>query len=547
LLNLLAFDIANAAKTLIGIGGLIFVHELGHFLVGRWCGVRAEAFSIGFGPVLLRWQPGETEYRLSAIPLGGYVKFLGESTEDGAMEALENAAPASHAPRDPVRDRSAAGLDPRSFHAASYPRKVAIMLAGVTMNVIAAFLLFVCAFQSGVQVIAPVVGAVTPGLPAEKAGLRPGDRVVTLNGYRVLDFEDVAHETAVADEADVVVLRDGVELPPIRVPTIYSEEQGHRVMGISPPRDFSGDVGIAPGAAGDAPVPAGIVHVVSVDGRPVADLTEALKVHRAAQGPTVRWSFSSEKGPSAVDLPARVWRLGVAPRQEDAPGEGLLVSTEVDGTSTGPARSAGLPPRARILSADGEPVKDIAGLKKAVTAAGEAGREVAIRWRPAEGGTETETGVRPARSERPEDLGIGTPYLRDTVREENVLSAAVLGLDRTHRWVTRILSTLRALVTGGVSARKLQGPLKLAQSTYETADTGWQYLLLFLGMISMNLAVLNVLPVPLLDGGQLALITAEKLRGRPLPERVVEGIQWTGLALLLSFTLFVIVNDIRSF
>jgi RIP metalloprotease RseP len=87
----------------------------------------------------------------------------------------------------------------------------------------------------------------------------------------------------------------------------------------------------------------------------------------------------------------------------------------------------------------------------------------------------------------------------------------------------------------------------IAKLTYSTAESSWGHLFLFLGMISMNLAVLNVLPVPLLDGGQLALITAEKLRGRPLPERVVEGIQWTGLALLLSFTLFVIVNDIRSF
>src|SRR5262245_60217086 len=177
--------VVNIAKSVLGIGALIFVHELGHFLVGRWCGVHAEAFSIGFGPVLFKWKgrpkwPDRpdfvTEYRLSAIPLGGYVKFLGENP-DGRGEP-----------------------DPRTVQAATYPRKVAIMLAGVTMNVITSFLLFATTFLVGWETNPPVVGEVVPGLPAWEAGLRPGDEFVTIGGRRVLDFMDVKQETVFADE-----------------------------------------------------------------------------------------------------------------------------------------------------------------------------------------------------------------------------------------------------------------------------------------------------------------------------------------------------------
>ena len=159
----------NVIKTVLGIGGLIFVHELGHFLVGRLCGVRAEIFSIGFGPAIWKWQPGETEYRLAPIPLGGYVKFLGESPDEGVTT-------------------------PDSFQAATFPRKAAIMLAGVTMNVIAAFALFVWTFSIGVELPAPVVGAVVPGSPAWVYGLQPGDEVVTIDGRAILDFSDIVQD-----------------------------------------------------------------------------------------------------------------------------------------------------------------------------------------------------------------------------------------------------------------------------------------------------------------------------------------------------------------
>ena len=523
MLSLLAFDIANAAKTILGIGGLIFVHELGHFLVGRMCGVRAEAFSIGFGPVIAKWQPGETEYRLSAVPLGGYVKFLGENPDERG-------------------DR-----DPRSFFAATYPRKAAIMLAGVTMNVIAAFVLFVLAFSGGVDVPAPVIGSLVPGKPAEIAGLLPGDRILTIDGKRIIDFNDVVQETAFSEEIDVVVERDGRTMPAVRIRTSLSEGGIHQI-GVGPALDDTGLVipleGLAAHAAGLRPLD----RVVAIDGTAVSSLAAAWKLHTAAQDPPT-WTVERQGARVEVRLSNLVWRIGVAPEPDPAPHpNGLLVATSSSGELAGPAADAGLPALCRIVTLDGAPVSTLEDVRAAVAVAGPANREIVIGWTPPEGGATTLSRARPrsATQSNPEEAGIHRPARVDRVHETNVIRALGLGVDRTHRWVMRIFATLRSLFTGGVSAKQLQGPVALAKATYDTAEHGWADLFLFLGMISMNLAVLNVLPVPLLDGGQLAIITAEKIRGKPLPERVLEVIQWSGLILLLSFMLFVIVNDIRK-
>ena len=525
MLNLLALDVANAAQTVLGIGGLIFFHELGHFLVGRMCGVKAEAFSIGFGPVIAKWQPGETEYRLSVIPLGGYVKFLGENPDERGETS------------------------PRSFFAATYPRKAAIMLAGVTMNVIVAFLLFVAAFSKGVEMVSPVIGSVQPGQPAAAAGLLPGDRILSIDGNRILDFGDVVQETILSEQVTLVVQRDGADLPPLTIRTTKSDDGTHRI-GIAPPEDRSGLVIASPGTPADA---AGVQpgdRVVAVGGSPVSGMDAAWKRHTETTAATARWTF--ERGDAGervdADMPTAAWRLGVALVPDAPEGRGVLVTTDTGTSPAGAASVAGLPAKLRIVRIDETPTAVFDDVRKAVAVAGDAGRALEIVWIPEAGGDEVKTEVRPrsVRYAEPGDLGLVLPSARETVREPNFGRAALLGLERTHRWVMRIFATLRSLFTGGVSAKKLQGPVALSKATYQTADAGWPYLFLFLGMISMNLAVLNVLPVPLLDGGQLALITIEKIRGRPLPERVLEGVQWSGLILLLSFMAYIVVNDIRN-
>ena len=161
-----SFSLANISSMLLvalGLGLVIFIHELGHFAVAKWCGVKVERFSIGFGPVLWRVTRGETEYALSAIPFGGYVKMLGQDDADPSQMADDRIA-----------------KDPRSYTAKSVPQRIAIISAGVINNMVSAVVFFVIAFMLGVQYQPAIVGNVVPGMPAWKAGLRQGDTMVSV-------------------------------------------------------------------------------------------------------------------------------------------------------------------------------------------------------------------------------------------------------------------------------------------------------------------------------------------------------------------------------
>jgi regulator of sigma E protease len=595
--------VVNIAKSVVGIGALIFVHELGHFLVGRWCGVHAEAFSIGFGPVLVRWRgkprdparPEQTtEYRLSAIPLGGYVKFLGENPDERGER------------------------DPKSFHAATYPRKVAIMLAGVTMNVLAAFVLFSVTYAAGWETLPAVAGQVTPGGPAWEHGVRKGDEFVTIDGNRIIAFTDIQQEAVTANELEVVLRRDGALLPPMRLPT-RDLGAGLRQIGVGPAMRTDGTLLVeAEGRAGRAGFATGD-RVLAVDGNPVAGFEDAEKAVKKARRDTV-WTLERDGvrrdvtlpwatldqalvgvelslpwdhivvqrgGPAATaglatgDRAVKVGDVEVTPfvnvRKliEDASVTGALEVQRGDRTipvalpsgadrkafaesvfvqpaasgevhawpieGASAARDAGLPDGCALVEADGKPVKVTQDFRSAVQTAFKEHRAVSVKWRDA-AGIETTTPITP---EPIADLGDMFPQPETKVfREANPFAAAALAADRTVRWVDRIFSTLGSLFSGGLGADKLSGPLGISTQTYSSAKSSWADFLLFLGMISMNLAVLNVLPVPLLDGGQLAVHTIERIRRKPIPEKVLEGVMWAGLVLLLGLVVYVTRNDI---
>lgn len=593
----------NLAKTVLGIGSLIFVHELGHFLVGRWCGVHPEAFSIGFGPVLMKWRgkprdpsrPDQTtEYRLSAIPLGGYVKFLGENPDERGER------------------------DPKSFHAATYPRKVAIMLAGVTMNVIAAFVLFAVTYTAGWETVPGVAGEVLPGMPAWEHGVQKGDEFVTIDGDRVLDYDDILQTTVNSDEVEVVLRRDGRLLPPMRIPTQVGGG-GLRQIGVGGPAREDGTIAVDDdGMAARAGFATGD-RVVAVDGTAVTSFDDAKKLHRKARRDTVwtleragvrrdvtlPWATTAQGlisveisppsdrivvqqgGPAAKagletgDRVVSVGGVAIKPSVrakkliDDASVAGALVVRRGDGDVSvplpsgdarkafadsietqraekgdihtwlaegdGPARAARLPDGCAVLEADGKPVKAATDLQGAVQKAFAEKRAVSIRWSD-DAGAEGTTQVTPQGAP---DLGdMGAAAVTYVFRESNPIAAAGLAADRTVRWVERIFGTLASVFSGGVGADKLSGPVMISKLTYNSAKSSWGHLFLFLGMISMNLAVLNVLPIPLLDGGQLAVHTIERIRRKPIPERVLEGVMWAGLVLLLGLVVYVTRNDI---
>jgi len=201
-------------------------------------------------------------------------------------------------------------------------------------------------------------------------------------------------------------------------------------------------------------------------------------------------------------------------------------------------------PGSEILKIDGRSIGSFEQIVSAVQSAQERGAPLTVTWRQPDGTERAAVPITPSIVHEP-DLGGIVPVLASvTVREPNVLKAMVLGVERTHRWVMRILSTLRSMIEGKIGRKVLAGPVAIARATYLKAEQGPSYLFLWLGVISMNLAVLNLLPIPLLDGGQILVLTAERVRGKPIPERVLEGVQWAGLAVILGLMVFVLSNDI---
>src|SRR5262245_12582950 len=181
----------------VALGALVFVHELGHFLVAKRSGVRVQRFSIGFGPVIFSWRRGETEYAVSAIPMGGYVKMLGEDDEDEPGVAME---------------------PERAFSTQPVWKRAAIVGAGPTMNFVFAFIMYTALFATiGVELPSnePRVGGVSAGMPAETAGLKPNDRVVSIDGQPIATWTELSSlvQASHGRTLHMVVERDGAQLP----------------------------------------------------------------------------------------------------------------------------------------------------------------------------------------------------------------------------------------------------------------------------------------------------------------------------------------------
>ncbi|MBI5014612.1 MAG: RIP metalloprotease RseP [Deltaproteobacteria bacterium] len=340
---------------LVLLGILIFVHELGHFLVAKRLGIRVLKFSLGFGPRIFGWQRGDTEYAVSAVPLGGYVKLYGEDPDEEL----------------PPEDRAA------SFSARGVGHRLATVAAGPSMNLLLAVVVFSVLSFFGTPVLLPVVGEVSSGMPAAGAGLQPGDRISAVNGRAVGSWDEMAE-----------------------------------AIGSSSGRELG------------------------------------LTVHRGAETLTVR----------------------VQPTRREA--------------------------------------KNLFG-------------EV---------------------EERPV-IGISPSGAVENQRSPAWM-APWIGLRETGRWTWMTLEVLGKMAAGRVSPRTLGGPIAIAKMAGDTAQTGPLNFLFLIAILSVNLAVLNLLPIPVLDGGHLFFFLVEAVRGRPVSVKFREAAQQVGLMILLLLMAFVMYNDV---
>jgi regulator of sigma E protease len=441
---------------IVVLGVLVFVHEAGHFIAAKWAGIYVHRFSLGLGPPIrpLTFRKGETEYSISWLPLGGYVKMASRE-EDATSSALEGGALEAPVPPD------------RMFEAKPVWKRMIVILAGVTMNALFAWFLYsFLAVKNGRQIdpvtsVGRVVDSLLPPEAQAFSQIRPGTRIVSINGKPVTSWDDVVQGIANSSEPAIrLTLDDGSVLTaPIHPDAI--EQRLKTAQAIQPYRvPVVGQVLPGRPAARAGVEPGDTIR--AVDGRPVAqwyDLLDVLEKNGAR--------------PITLDV-ARA-----------AGYERLRITPYIDSVE-GPNGS--LQPIARI-------------------------------------------GVALGGDFRSEPLTLG--------------QAVVEGWHATVSASTQIVRTVRGLFSGRISKREVGGPILIGQLAGESARLGLDAFLAFMALISINLAVLNLLPVPVLDGGQFLFLVAEGLARRPLPLKLRERLTMVGLVLIVLLMGLAFSNDLR--
>ena len=446
--------VINILSFVVVLGVLIFVHELGHFMAAKAAGIYVHRFSIGMGPAIkaLSFRRGETEYVISWLPLGGYVKMA--SREEDPAAVLEGGAGGAEVPPDRVMEAKPIWV------------RMIVMLAGVTMNVLFAWLLFSgLTYANGVTVVpVTVVGRVhRDSLPAgaeELARLQVGDSITRVAGRPVTSWQDI-QETFMTTSADSFTIE--VEgKPPVMV-RIHRDALETRLRAQSAVWPFLVPVVglVNPGQpAAKAGMRVGDT-LLAIDGEPIGQREDAIDLIERRPDRDVRITVGRAEG--RIDLMAHT----VSDVVKDSAGE----------------RAAG---KLRI------------------------GFASPVRHEPA---------------------GLGT--------------ALVSGAKETLAGSTQIVRVVRGMISGRVSTREVGGPIAIGMAAGQAAKLGLSVFLGFMALISVNLAVLNLLPIPVLDGGQVLFLLGEAVLRRPLSVKIRERLTVVGLILILMLTILAFSNDIR--
>jgi regulator of sigma E protease len=686
----------------LGLGFVIFVHELGHFLVAKACGVKCDKFYIGFDipmPKILGWQIpsklvhfqwGETEYGVGILPLGGYVKMLGQDDDPRNADAESSRM---HV----VGEDGQTKLDPRSFPAKSVPARMAIISAGVIMNLIFAVILAAIAYRLGVPEVPAVIGTTSPGGPAWAAGIEPGSQIIQLGKsgepYEHLRFDDLRYAVVVTGSnrnlpiqvrtpAGIPVwfeLRPSDRLKPlVNTPTLgVGQQMTRKVEGSSKSKlDWRQPATSVPLEDGDL--------IVAVDGQPVDADSQLVEI--LASRPTGRITVTIERTPkpaadqvankSAAEktplaaqrlevevepLPMRelgvTMKMGpiVAVRKgspaEDAgfqvddvivkvngepagdplslgqrlspqsvPAEPLSITVSRNGKNGKPtevtlevsrvlaqqfhnaylaggpaaiesvgvafdilpvvaelsaaAVDSGLQPGDVITHAEFVPASDEARAAESavfhpkatpfepieIDAKVKTWTSVATRLQAAHPetkvkltfvrGKEKKTallGSQLAQTHFDEARGINFVGLTEIRTAENWSSAFSLGFRETRERLKEVLGVLTSLFSGNLSPTNISGPMGIFAAASSFAAEGVPKMLIFLTLLSANLAVLNFLPIPALDGGHMLFLTAEWIRGKPVDEQLQVRLTVAGVLCLLSLMVFATAMDIGRF
>ncbi len=543
------------ATSIVGVvvllGGLIFFHELGHYLVAKLFGVRVEVFSLGFGKKLIRRRIGETEYCLSLVPLGGYVKLMGDDPY--------RAVPASEAER--------------AFSTQKLYKRFLIVAAGPIANFLLAVVLFIIIFWVGQPMRATKIGTVVVASPAWEAGLRPGDRITKIDSTPLTFWSDLEDglKTRTGQKVDLSVDRSGTQLiVPLNVGltrsrNVYGEdEEVGGIKGISP-YPLQPMVGISDPAspAFSAGLRTGDV-ITKVDSREVTvweEMRDALVSNWVAKKPV---TITVKRGLGTSDKPEEksfslVYPTKPASSTSDLTALGLHPSElfVFKVTPNSPAEKGGLQPGDRIVKVGDSPIFNFETIVDEVQAAGDKGRpliftleregkSVLLDLKPIETSQEDpitrETKKRFMVGFVPQTALTESEMVKFQIREP--LKLVGHAISETVKVAERMVVSLAKLVTGSVSVKNLGGPVLIASIAGKSLDAGIVPFLQTMALISINLFLLNLFPIPVLDGGHLLFFTLEAIKGKPVSIRTMEIANQLGLVLILMLVALTFFNDI---
>jgi regulator of sigma E protease len=417
------------------LGVLVFVHELGHFMAAKRVGIRVLKFQLGFNPTILSFRRGDTEYGIGALPLGGYVKMAGDNPEEGLTGR------------------------PDEFLSKSKWERFFVLVMGPVMNLLLALVLTALVLYQGAQVPTyqdqpPVVGVVTEGSPAAKAGIQPGDRIVSVDGHDVGTWEQFYMNIGTRPDRAVPIayLRQGLERTTTVTPVSAPDS-----------RFEIGEIGVLPNVH---------PHVPSV-----------------------------------------------------VPGD--------------PADRAGVKPGDVVLAVNGEPITFSYQLTQAIQKRPDGPIELSVL----RAGARTAVTVKPERRGDKGWIGIS---ISDDVRtfKPTAVQAVTLSVQKNVEFSGLIFQTVWGLITRETSPKQLMGPVAIAQLSGESAQLGWIALFSLMASISLNLGLLNLLPIPILDGGHIFIMALEGIARRDFSIRVKEKLLLAGFVVLMMLMVTVIYNDL---
>ncbi|MGE4130664.1 MAG: RIP metalloprotease RseP [Bdellovibrionales bacterium] len=548
---------ANFAPFFILLGLLIFVHELGHFLVAKFFGVRVETFSLGFGKKILKIRRGDTDYCISAIPLGGYVKMFGDD-------------PTADVPEDQKKF---------SFLHKPVSQRVAVVLAGPLMNLFFAVVVFMTIAIVGEELPAPVVGDVAPNSKAYEAGFRSGDKILAINTEATPTWVQVREkiESAPGEMLDFTLERSG-EAAPINLaasPTVgenenilssnrsvgvidgLSLESRSTLVGIISPDSPAGQAGFQSLDLIDSVAGTKVTHWRDLnpllarvaDGKPefIEFIVRNINTPESEAG-----ALRSLKVPvqDLVNAPPEDWvkAIGMEPAE-------LYIYQIKKGS---PADTAGLKVSDRVLKINGKEMmawEDVLNQVKGFDPSHEGldfvirrnGEELAFKIKP----EMTKLMTLKGQEEQRFTIGIVSGFYSapvDTVsyRVSGLGPIVKKGLADTYSWTEFVVMSFVRLIQGEVSAKNVGGVITIGRVASHSFAAGLSSFLKTMAIISINLFLINLMPIPILDGGHLLFYTIEGLQGAPLSMRKMELAQQIGLMLLMILMAFAFYNDISN-